>query len=289
MLPLHDDVPASLRPIVTLGLIAVCVAVFAYQATLDPREEMGFVFTFGLVPVGLLGGFDLPRPLPVPDVLTLATAIVLHGDWMHLLGNMLFLWVFGNNVEDAMGHGRFLLFFLVCGVLAGLLHAATQPLSPAPMIGASGAVSGVLGAYILLHPRARVLVWIGFLVLRLPAAVMLGLWFALQLGSALASANAPSASVDVAWWAHVGGFVAGAVLVLVFRQPGVRLFQPPVGTAPPPAPRPPAPFAGSGTPAASPRSSGSRLPRSAAVSPVPRTASPRGRPRPRSRIPPSGS
>jgi membrane associated rhomboid family serine protease len=149
----------------------------------------------------------------------------LHGGLMHLIGNMLYLWIFGNNVEEAMGHARFLAFYLLCGVAAAFSQAWLNPDSTLPMIGASGALAGVLGAYLLLHPRARVLVLLplGFFVqlMYVPAAFMLGLWFALQIVSSLMAAPEEG---GVAWFAHIGGFVAGSALVLVFRRRGVKLF-----------------------------------------------------------------
>jgi membrane associated rhomboid family serine protease len=151
----------------------------------------------------------------------------LHGGWMHLIGNMLYLWIFGNNVEDAMGHARFVVFYVLCGIAAALAQALPSPGSTIPMIGASGAISGVLGAYLLLYPRAQVLVLLPLglftRLVHLPAVAVLGFWFVLQL---INSALAPGDGGGVAWGAHVGGFVAGAALIPFFKRRGVRLFAP---------------------------------------------------------------
>jgi membrane associated rhomboid family serine protease len=157
----------------------------------------------------------------VPESVTLLSYMFLHGDIFHLLSNMLFLWVFGDNVEDAMGHTKFLVFFLLCGLAGGLAHAAMQPASKLPLIGASGAVAGVIGAYLLLHPR--VLVWVlafRFIPLKIPAALVLGVWVATQVIMVFVTQAGPE---QVAWWAHIGGFLAGAVLIVLFRRPGVPL------------------------------------------------------------------
>ena len=181
MIPLKDDNPTTITPAVTVGLIAVNVLVFAYQASLGRAGE-AFVYTFGAVPAALFGG---ESPSPLPPTVTLFTAMFVHGGFMHVGGNMLYLWIFGNNVEDAMGHGRFVVFYGLCGVAAAYAHALTAPTSGAPMIGASGAISGVLGAYLLLFPRARVLTLIplGFFtrLVYVPAGFVLGFWIVIQL------------------------------------------------------------------------------------------------------------
>ena len=226
MIPLHDDNPTSTFPIITIGLIATCVAVFLWQFTLGERAGQMALFAFGVTPATLLGGAALPPEVyRVPPSITVFTSMFLHGGWMHLIGNMLYLWIFGNNVEDAMGHLRFIAFYLLCGVAAVAAQALPSPHSAIPMIGASGAISGVLGAYLLLFPRARVLVLIPLglftRTMRLPAILVLGLWFGLQL---LSNALAPSDGGGVAWGAHIGGFVAGMVLIPFFKRRGVRLF-----------------------------------------------------------------
>ncbi len=222
MFPLRDDNPTERRPYVTVGLIAVCIAAFLWQ--IDQPQPEAVVWQLGLIPAQLLGsgGFI---PGAAPPVMTVLTSMFLHGDWLHLGGNMLFLWIFGNNVEDASGHVKFLLFYLLCGVGAALAQVATAPLSDVPMIGASGAVSGVLGSYLLLFPRARVstLVFLGIFVtiIRLRAWVLLGLWFG---GQAVQAALTPPGEPGVAFVAHVGGFVAGMLLIGVFKRRGVAWF-----------------------------------------------------------------
>jgi len=224
MIPLRDDTPTTLAPVVTVAIMALCVLAFLWQLSLGPAIEYA-ILRFGVTPA-LLFGASPPHPLAVPPAVTVLTSMFLHGGWMHLLGNLLFLWIFGNNVEDAMGHVRFFLFYLACGTVAVLAQALPAPDSTIPMIGASGAISGVLGAYLLLYPHARVLVLVPLGVLtqlvHLPALLVLGLWFGLQLvSSVLADPDAPG----VAFGAHAGGFVAGLVLVSIFKRRGVRLWQ----------------------------------------------------------------
>lgn len=225
-IPLSDENP--LRSVrfqwVTIGLIAANVLAFALSSTPDGQAAMA---SFALIPSELfnirgLGGVAAAPQLPfqVPEGLTLISYQFLHNDILHLLSNMLFLWVFGDNVEDAMGHVKFLGFYLLCGVAGGLAHALVVPDSSLPLIGASGAVAGVISAYLILHPRVRV--WVlafRFIPLRISAAWVLGVWVVTQI---VMVALAPSD--QVAWWAHVGGMVAGAILVLVLRRPGVPLF-----------------------------------------------------------------
>jgi membrane associated rhomboid family serine protease len=181
------------------------------------------VYAFGAIPAVLFDDAALPHEVSlIPPWFTLATSMFLHGGLAHLLGNMLFLWVFGDNVEDAMGHGRFIVFYLLCGLIAALAHAIAVPDSVAPMIGASGAISGVLGAYFILHPRVQV--WIivfAFIPVRLPTYVVLGTWAATQL---VLSFTADEATNQVAWWAHIAGFAAGAALIRYFRYPHVALW-----------------------------------------------------------------
>jgi rhomboid family protein len=215
-LPLHDGVPLlhMKAPVMTRVLIAVCLVCYplTFYGPFNPDWVVG---GFGLIPAVLFGTAVLPDGLPfVPEWMTLATSLFLHGSAFHVLGNMLFLWVFGDNVEDAMGHFRFLAFFLLCGSLAGLVHAFVNPASGRPLIGASGGVSGVVAAYLILYPRVRV--WALFLngiPLKLPAMVAIGFWFLLQLVSALFGGDEA-----VGWFAHLGGFVSGAILILVMRR-----------------------------------------------------------------------
>jgi rhomboid family protein len=229
-IPVSDDNPLrSIRvPGVTYGLIAANVVVFALQVIGTADGGAAMLASFALVPSELFhiaapGGVE---PIPggavvvVPAWLTLITYQFLHGGILHLFFNMLFLWVFGDNVEDAMGHVRFLVFYLLSGVAGGLAHAFFMPGSSLPLVGASGAIAGVIAAYLMLHPRVRV--WVlafRILPLRLPAAVVLGVWALWQVAMVVTAT-----SDGTAWWAHVGGMAAGAVLVLFMRRPGVPLF-----------------------------------------------------------------
>lgn len=179
------------------------------------------VHQLGVVPGRLTGAAPGEAGEWLPPALTVLSSMFLHGGWMHMLGNMLFLWVFGDNVEDAMGHGRFLLFYLLCGAAAVGAHAFAEPGSSVPLIGASGAISGVMGAYLMLYPRAKVLTLVLRMVVTLPAALVMGLWIAWQFVQVYLGENGDP---SVAWWAHIGGFFAGAVLVVAFRRGGVPLF-----------------------------------------------------------------
>ncbi|HEY4485466.1 MAG TPA: rhomboid family intramembrane serine protease [Nitrospiria bacterium] len=230
MIPLHDDNPTEIIPLITIAFIIACVLAFFYQISLGPRAGQLFVYQFGAIPAVIFGRESLPREvLAVPASLSLITSMFLHGGFMHLIGNMLYLWIFGNNIEDAMGHARFVVFYLICGLAAAMSHALTDPGSTVPMIGASGAISGVLGAYLLLYPRARVLTLIplGFFMqtFSLPASVLLGFWFVLQLISGALTAG--QGGGGVAWFAHIGGFAAGMILIGFFKRRSVRFFNPP--------------------------------------------------------------
>lgn len=222
MIPIRDENPTRTTPVVTYGLLGACTLVFLWQSSLSGRAEQAVVYALGMIPATLTGQAELPASLAlVPPAATVVTSMFLHGGWLHLGGNLLYLWIFGNNVEEAMGHGRFLVFYLLCGVGAALAQVAPDPASTVPMVGASGAISGVLGAYALLHPHARVLVWVPFGgLLYLPAVVVLGLWFVMQV---LASALAGEQEGGVAFGAHIGGFLAGLALVALFKRPGVPL------------------------------------------------------------------
>lgn len=231
MIPIRDDVPTRLPPVLVLGLIAANVLVFGYQIALDVgggasgRAGQAFVESFGMVPRALLGGTAAPGGGALPPWLTPFTSMFLHGGLMHLGGNMLYLWIFGNNIEDLLGHGRFVVFYLACGLAASATHVASAPHSTIPVIGASGAISGVLGAYALSYPTARVraIVPLGFFwtTVHLPAFLLLLLWFVVQVFSGVATAGADGPGV--AWWAHIGGFVAGLVLGPALRaHPPVR-------------------------------------------------------------------
>jgi membrane associated rhomboid family serine protease len=226
MIPLKDDSPSALKPWVTIALIAGCCAVFLWQWSLDALSSRRALAALGAIPAVLLTDARLPADLQwIPRFATPLTSMFLHGGWMHLLGNMLFLWIYGDNVEDAMGHPRFLVFYCVCGVAAVFAQALSNPNSPYPIIGASGAISGVLGAYLLLFPRARVLTLVllpfFFTTLRIPAMLLLLLWFAVQLISDLQVADG---GAGVAFRAHIGGFLCGMLLVPVMKRRDVALF-----------------------------------------------------------------
>lgn len=237
-IPLYDDNPTRRPPLVNYGLIGLCIGAFLWQLGQNQHQ---ILYGFGMIPAVLFGSAHLAPHLHVlPAWATVFTSMFLHGGWFHLIGNMLFLWIFGNNVEDALGHFRYLVLYLASGVAAALVQGLADPGSHVPMIGASGAIAGALGAYALLYPRANVhvFVWIVifFRIVNLPAWSLLGLWFLMQLLSGLGQSRG---SPGVAFWAHVGGFAAGMVLLAVLRPGGTALFQPPrsavFATAPPAA------------------------------------------------------
>ena len=225
MIPLRDDIPTETFPFVTIFLLAANCLVFIYQLSLGPAAA-GFIADLGVIPVAVVHGVEPGVARAVPLELTFVTSMFLHGGLLHLGGNMMFLWIFGNNVEDSTGHVRFLLFYLLCGLAAASAHVFLNPGSRLPMIGASGAISGILSAYFLLYPRAKVLtlIPIGFFLqtLLVPAAFFLGLWFFIQVVAGWSSFG--SQKGGVAWFAHVGGFAAGVPLLLVFKKRKVRLW-----------------------------------------------------------------
>jgi membrane associated rhomboid family serine protease len=227
MLPLKDDVPGRLPPIVTVSIVAVNVLAFLYQVSLQMSGDAGamraaqeFVFEFGAIPCRLTGACPAPAEFP-PPILTVFTSMFLHGGLLHIGGNMLYLWIFGNNVEDVLGHARFLVFYLLSGLGAAAAQTLLSPSSNVPMIGASGAISGVLGAYLVLFPYARVLtlLTIGFFVrfVYIPAVAVLGFWIVVQFLNGLVSLRVADAGGGVAWFAHIGGFIAGVALLFVLR------------------------------------------------------------------------
>lgn len=229
MIPLHDDNPTKTVPFLTVALIVGCVGVFLYELSLPQGSGRLFVYRFGAIPAALSGQAAAPpEAAGFPGFATLVTSMFLHAGWMHLIGNMLYLWIFGNNIEDVMGHVRFVIFYVACGILAAISHIVTDPGSTVPMVGASGAISGVLGAYLLLFPRARVLVLVPLgcyaRLWYIPAGVVLGAWFVFQLLSG--SASLGQGGGGIAWFAHVGGFVAGIALIGLFKRPDVRFFAP---------------------------------------------------------------
>jgi len=241
MLPFRDHNPSGTPPYVTIALIIVNVAVFLVEVRQGPRIDE-FIEQYGLKPARVFGWREPPRPQPwsflppkkpvvqtIPLWATFFTSMFLHGGWLHLLGNMWYLWIFGDNVEDRMGHLKFLIFYLVCGLAAAAAQltatAATRVSlmqGGGVMVGASGAIAGVLGAYLIAFPRARIstlmFIWFYYGVVDLPAIVVLGFWFVLQLFSGMSSLALTHAG-GVAWWAHIGGFVAGMLLLGLFQKP----------------------------------------------------------------------
>lgn len=215
MIPFKDDNPTHTFPFITIALITINTAVLIIErlSHVDPQQ---FAFSYGAVP-RLILTFETAQPLH--PFTTVFTSMFMHGGLLHLVTNMLYLWIFGNNIEDMVGHVKFIFFYLVCGIIAAYAHAITSPSSPIPMIGASGAVSGVLGAYILLFPHARVhtLIFFGFFfdVIRLPAIFVIGFWIFIQFINGILSKGFAGHS-GVAWFAHIGGFIAGLILINLF-------------------------------------------------------------------------
>lgn len=214
MIPLKDDNPSSTFPFVTVAIIAVNLAVFIYQLAIGNEANEAFIYRTAAIPYEVVNFADVLPPAYLPLPFTILTSIFVHGGILHIGGNMLFLWIFGDNVEDTLGHILFIVFYLVAGVSAALAQILMNPASITPMIGASGAIAGVLGAYILLFPKAKVntLVFLGLFVsiVRIPAVFFLGIWFLIQILGA-------GAGGGIAWYAHIGGFVAGMLMILAFN------------------------------------------------------------------------
>jgi membrane associated rhomboid family serine protease len=235
MIPYHDENETRRPAYVAMALIAINVLAWLFiQGAGAELPLAASVCNLGLIPAELMQSVPAGTRFPMgenivcvtdpgPEALNVITSMFLHGSWMHLLGNMWFLWLFGNNVEDSMTRPRFLAFYVLCGLAAALLQVMANPRSVVPMVGASGAISGVMGAYLVLYPRVRVftLIPLGFILqtIALPAWAMLLYWAFLQLASGVASIGGDPATGGVAFWAHIGGFVAGVVLVKLFKQP----------------------------------------------------------------------
>lgn len=216
MIPLHDDNPTEITPFLTISFIAACVLVFLFQNTLSQEQELLFVYQYGAIPGVLFGHKALPPEVAsLPAVASLVTSMFLHGGWMHLIGNMLYLWIFGNNIEEAFGRARYLAMYLIAGLAATLGYVALNPGSIVPLVGASGAIAGVLGAYLVLFPRHRINSFMPpFFVFPMPAMWFIGIWFVGQffIGS----------ESNIAWQAHVAGFLAGAIITRAMRSALVR-------------------------------------------------------------------
>ena len=211
MIPLRDVIPSRTKPVITISLIVINVLIFLFQVSLSERGQEAFVYAFGLVPAYF-------------SFATVFTSMFVHGGFAHLIGNMLFLWIFGDNVEDRLGHGRYLMFYFLCGFLAALSQLFLDPDSTVPMVGGSGAIAGVMGAYLVLYPHSRVLMLFPFPVFlfELPAIVFLGGWFFLQFLNGIGQLpvfQQDQISGGVAFWAHVMGFITGLVLVVFMRRP----------------------------------------------------------------------
>jgi len=225
MLPIRDDQPRYSTPFVTWFLIGLNLVIFFFEWALDPRSLDLVIHQFGVVPYHLavfLGGSN--RYSLAAIVLPFFTSMFLHGSWMHVIGNMWFLYIFGDNVEDYLGHFKYLAFYILTGLIAMVTQVAINMHSTLPTVGASGAIAGVLGAYFVLYPRARVLTWFFVFVMWVPASIILGYWFVLNFLSGTATALAVQGQNmgGVAFWAHVGGFISGALLVKVFGERGLR-------------------------------------------------------------------
>ncbi|MBM4331920.1 MAG: rhomboid family intramembrane serine protease [Deltaproteobacteria bacterium] len=214
--PIKDDNPVSSFPFVTIGIILVNGLIFYHQLTLDFTASQRFIFQWGAIPYQITRGEVIQVIPSIPLPLTLFSSMFLHGGFFHLFGNMLYLWIFGNNIEDTLGHFRFLLFYLICGLFAGAAQILSDPTSPVPMIGASGAIGGILGGYLLLFPGARILtlvfIFLFIRLIRIPALVVLGFWFFIQVLSV-----GRGVISNVAFFAHIGGFLAGLALVKLFQ------------------------------------------------------------------------
>ena len=220
VIPIYDNDPLekSHRAYVTFALIALNVAIFLLQDSASDKTSTLLLVNFALFPVAVTG--DAVTGGFMPPSLTLVTYMFLHGGWMHLIFNMLFLWVFGDNIEDALGRGRFLVFYLVCGMAGGAAHALASPGSNVPLVGASGAIAGIVAAYLMLRPCAKITVLIfGFVPIKLASYWVLGFWVLTQVWHVFSLEKS-----DTAWWAHVGGLAAGALLITVLRPAGVTLF-----------------------------------------------------------------
>ena len=220
MIPLKDETPTKKIPFINIALVIANISIFIYQNFFAPGGVAPFYFRLGIIPYEFSHFMDIDPPALVPVPLTVLTATFVHGGWIHLFGNMLFLWIFGDNIEDRLGHFKYLIFYLLCGSVASLFHIFANIHSKVPCIGASGAIAGVLGAYMLLFPKARIktlMIWFIFIqVMRVPAIILIGYWILIQILSGFAETGSLGES-GVAWFAHIGGFVCGCILIM-FRK-----------------------------------------------------------------------
>jgi len=219
MIPIRDTAPCHSTPLVTWGIMAICITVFVSMKLMPDPLSLRLLNLYGMVPIRYTNPY---YGLPFDGYLSFLTSLFLHGNWLHLLMNMWFLWIFGDNVEDRMGRLPFLVFYLACGLLATFLQWFFDPTLAIPVVGASGAIAGVLAAYFFLYPLERVVVWIPILflpiVIHVPAVAFLGLWIGFQLYNATTAMLFGGVAVDVAWWAHLGGFIAGSLLYRLFLR-----------------------------------------------------------------------
>lgn len=226
MIPLRDDIPSRTFPAVNIILIVLNILVFFYEVSLGSHLPH-FISHYGIIPVRFFHPRFFHADILLEVLLPLITFMFLHGGWLHIIGNMLYLWIFGDNVEDRMGHFRYLIFYLLCGLASGLVQLLINPSSQLPIVGASGAIAGVMGAYLLLYPFAKVVTLFFFLffidIIKIPAFFFLGFWFIIQFFSGTFSLA--GGSTGVAWWAHIGGFLCGLMLVFPFtRMRGKRVW-----------------------------------------------------------------
>ncbi|WP_457680572.1 rhomboid family intramembrane serine protease [Thermovibrio sp.] len=220
MIPIRDLNPSKSVPIITILIVLACFAVYFYEVFLPPKLRELFINMFAVIPYEVIHGVDLPPPDPLTPYGNLLSYQYLHGSWMHIIGNMLFLWIFGDNVEDALGKVKYFLFYTFCGVVAAVIQSVVYPNSVIPLIGASGAISGILGAYAVFFPRAQIitLIFVFFIVdiVVIPAVIWIGIWFLIQFLSVLFSATHLSMG-GVAWFAHLGGFITGVILAKIYK------------------------------------------------------------------------
>ena len=221
MIPLKDDNPSSTIPIVTIFLIITNSCVFIYQNYFVPGGSQPLFLQLGFIPYEMFHFVDINPENLVPVPFTIFTSMFIHGGWLHILGNMLYLWIFGDNIEDRLGHVKFLLFYIMCGTAAALVHGLLNMDSQVPTGGASGAIAGVLGAYMFLFPRARIntlfIVFVFIKIIKDPAIIMLGYWILIQILSGFAEYEAKTGG-GIAWFAHVGGFISGLILIVVMKK-----------------------------------------------------------------------
>jgi len=222
MIPIGDDDSGSrTTPYVTYVVIALNVLAFLLELGQGSDAQLQIFFEkWSVIPQEYVQQTDLPPQIPLPFWFTLFSSMFLHGGWMHLIGNMLYLWIFGDNVEDRWGHGKYLAIYLICGIAASLSHILFNLSSLLPSLGASGAISGILGAYIVMFPKNRIRVLVGRGITSLPAIVVLGFWIVLQFISQMGQMGTSADTAGVAYWAHIGGFMTGAIFAFILRRPG---------------------------------------------------------------------